>query len=169
MIQTFWMTFKEQEVTWPLTYLQVIEPTQKDQGKYSIVIVDPENSHQRRLDLSGEGAALSASHHLHTPRQPVQSSSFPPFQVWDARPCWLRRSWELGKVLLRSPQIRSCCSEFHWVDENMSALLKEHLKTPREPPFLYIKWPPSSSRYLFLLPRSPSGAFFLYFCCIMLV
>uniref|UniRef100_A0A674PGX9 Myomesin 2 n=1 Tax=Takifugu rubripes TaxID=31033 RepID=A0A674PGX9_TAKRU len=40
--------------------MEVIEPTEKDQGKYSIVIVDPENSHKRTLDLSGEGAALSA-------------------------------------------------------------------------------------------------------------
>lgn len=48
-----------------LIYPQVIEPTEKDQGKYSIVIVDPENSHKRTLDLSGEGM-LSVSHHLHT-------------------------------------------------------------------------------------------------------
>uniref|UniRef100_A0A674NRL5 Myomesin 2 n=1 Tax=Takifugu rubripes TaxID=31033 RepID=A0A674NRL5_TAKRU len=34
--------------------MEVIEPTEKDQGKYSIVIVDPENSHKRTLDLSGE-------------------------------------------------------------------------------------------------------------------
>uniref|UniRef100_A0A674PR58 Myomesin 2 n=1 Tax=Takifugu rubripes TaxID=31033 RepID=A0A674PR58_TAKRU len=46
--------------------MEVIEPTEKDQGKYSIVIVDPENSHKRTLDLSGEGAALSVSRHLHT-------------------------------------------------------------------------------------------------------
>lgn len=46
----------------PLIYLQVIEPTEKDQGTYSIVIVDPENSHKRTLDLSGEGAVLSVSY-----------------------------------------------------------------------------------------------------------
>eukprot|EP00066_Takifugu_rubripes_P030100 XP_011619366.1 PREDICTED: M-protein, striated muscle-like [Takifugu rubripes] len=34
--------------------MEVIEPTEKDQGKYSIVIVNPENSHKRTLDLSGE-------------------------------------------------------------------------------------------------------------------
>lgn len=34
---------------------QVIEPTERDQGIYSIVITDPENSHKRSLDLSGEG------------------------------------------------------------------------------------------------------------------
>lgn len=45
----------------PLIYLQVIEPTEKDQGTYSMVIVDPENSHKRTLDLSGEGAVLSVS------------------------------------------------------------------------------------------------------------
>lgn len=37
---------------------QVIEPTDKDKGKYSIVITDPENSHKRTLDLSGEGQCL---------------------------------------------------------------------------------------------------------------
>uniref|UniRef100_H3D8G1 Myomesin 2 n=1 Tax=Tetraodon nigroviridis TaxID=99883 RepID=H3D8G1_TETNG len=34
--------------------MEVIEPTEKDQGTYSIVIVDPENSHKRTLNLSGE-------------------------------------------------------------------------------------------------------------------
>lgn len=34
---------------------QVIEPIERDQGIYSIVITDPENSHKRSLDLSGEG------------------------------------------------------------------------------------------------------------------
>lgn len=38
--------------------MQVIEPTEKDQGIYSIVITDPENSHKRSLDLSGEGLSL---------------------------------------------------------------------------------------------------------------
>lgn len=28
---------------------------EKDKGKYSIVITDPENSHKRTLDLSGDG------------------------------------------------------------------------------------------------------------------
>lgn len=50
----------------PLIYLQVIEPTEKDQGTYSIVITDPENSHKRTLDLSGQGPVLSVSHQLHT-------------------------------------------------------------------------------------------------------
>lgn len=44
----------------------MIEPIEKDQGTYSIVIIDPENSHKRTLDLSGEGAVLSVSRHLHT-------------------------------------------------------------------------------------------------------
>lgn len=34
---------------------QVIEPSDKDKGKYSIIITDPENSHKRTLDLSGDG------------------------------------------------------------------------------------------------------------------
>lgn len=34
--------------------MEVIEPTDKDKGTYSIVITDPENSHKRTLDLSGE-------------------------------------------------------------------------------------------------------------------
>lgn len=34
---------------------QVTEPVEKDKGKYSIVITDPETSHKRRLDLSGDG------------------------------------------------------------------------------------------------------------------
>lgn len=34
--------------------IEVIEPTERDQGIYSIVITDPENSHKRSLDLSGE-------------------------------------------------------------------------------------------------------------------
>lgn len=37
---------------------QVIEPTERDQGIYSIVITDPENSHKRTLDLSGEGLSV---------------------------------------------------------------------------------------------------------------
>ncbi len=37
---------------------QVIEPTDKDKGLYSIVITDPENSHKRTLDLSGDGQYL---------------------------------------------------------------------------------------------------------------
>ncbi|KAI3377828.1 hypothetical protein L3Q82_008967, partial [Scortum barcoo] len=35
--------------------LEVIEPVEKDKGIYSIIITDPENSHKRSLDLSGEG------------------------------------------------------------------------------------------------------------------
>ncbi|XP_041639567.1 myomesin-2 [Cheilinus undulatus] len=34
--------------------MEVIEPTEKDKGTYSIVITDPENSHKRSLDLSGD-------------------------------------------------------------------------------------------------------------------
>uniref|UniRef100_A0AAV2LQV1 Myomesin 2 n=1 Tax=Knipowitschia caucasica TaxID=637954 RepID=A0AAV2LQV1_KNICA len=34
--------------------MEVIEPFDKDKGMYSIVIVDPETSHKRSLDLSGE-------------------------------------------------------------------------------------------------------------------
>ncbi|XP_061621977.1 myomesin-2 isoform X2 [Phyllopteryx taeniolatus] len=34
--------------------MEVIEPSEKDKGKYSIVITDPEDSHKRTLDLSGE-------------------------------------------------------------------------------------------------------------------
>uniref|UniRef100_A0A4W6CMI8 Myomesin 2 n=1 Tax=Lates calcarifer TaxID=8187 RepID=A0A4W6CMI8_LATCA len=34
--------------------MEVIEPVEKDKGKYSIVIIDPENSHKRTLDLSGD-------------------------------------------------------------------------------------------------------------------
>lgn len=88
----------------PLIYLQVIEPIEKDQGKYSIVIVDPENSHKRTLDLSGEGAVLSVSYHLHTPslRQPLEKYNLLTFQVSDTHPCWLRcRLWKVGKVLLK--------------------------------------------------------------------
>uniref|UniRef100_A0A3Q4GHK3 Myomesin 2 n=1 Tax=Neolamprologus brichardi TaxID=32507 RepID=A0A3Q4GHK3_NEOBR len=35
--------------------MEVVEPVEKDKGKYSIVITDPENSHKRTLDLSGDG------------------------------------------------------------------------------------------------------------------
>ncbi|TMS13518.1 myomesin-2 isoform X1 [Larimichthys crocea] len=34
--------------------MEVIEPIEKDKGKYSIMITDPENSHKRTLDLSGD-------------------------------------------------------------------------------------------------------------------
>uniref|UniRef100_A0A3B4VEY8 Myomesin 2 n=1 Tax=Seriola dumerili TaxID=41447 RepID=A0A3B4VEY8_SERDU len=34
--------------------MEVIEPVEKDKGMYSIVITDPENSHKRTLDLSGD-------------------------------------------------------------------------------------------------------------------
>ncbi|KAG7482100.1 hypothetical protein JOB18_013030 [Solea senegalensis] len=34
--------------------MEVIEPEDKDKGMYSIVITDPENSHKRTLDLSGD-------------------------------------------------------------------------------------------------------------------
>uniref|UniRef100_A0A7N5ZR97 Myomesin 2a n=1 Tax=Anabas testudineus TaxID=64144 RepID=A0A7N5ZR97_ANATE len=34
--------------------MEVIEPVEKDKGKYSIVITDPETSHKRTLDLSGD-------------------------------------------------------------------------------------------------------------------
>uniref|UniRef100_A0A8C6KQ71 Myomesin 2 n=1 Tax=Nothobranchius furzeri TaxID=105023 RepID=A0A8C6KQ71_NOTFU len=34
---------------------QVVEPTDKDKGLYSIVITNSENSHKRTLDLSGDG------------------------------------------------------------------------------------------------------------------
>ncbi|TKS70024.1 Myomesin-2 165 kDa connectin-associated protein 165 kDa titin-associated protein M-protein [Collichthys lucidus] len=34
--------------------MEVIEPFEKDKGKYSIMITDPENSHKRTLDLSGD-------------------------------------------------------------------------------------------------------------------
>ncbi|XP_054892557.1 myomesin-2 [Poeciliopsis prolifica] len=34
--------------------MEVIEPTEKDKGAYSIVITNSENSHKRTLDLSGE-------------------------------------------------------------------------------------------------------------------
>ncbi|XP_030270887.1 myomesin-2 isoform X1 [Sparus aurata] len=34
--------------------MEVIEPSDKDKGKYSIFITDPENSHKRTLDLSGD-------------------------------------------------------------------------------------------------------------------
>ncbi|XP_074469507.1 myomesin-2 isoform X3 [Sebastes fasciatus] len=34
--------------------MEVIEPLERDKGKYSIVITDPENSHKRNLDLSGD-------------------------------------------------------------------------------------------------------------------
>ncbi|CAK6954978.1 M-protein%2C striated muscle [Scomber scombrus] len=34
--------------------MEVIEPAEKDKGKYSIVITDPEDSHKRTLDLSGD-------------------------------------------------------------------------------------------------------------------
>lgn len=40
--------------------MQVIEPTDKDKGIYSIVITDLENSHKRSLDLSGEGQSVSS-------------------------------------------------------------------------------------------------------------
>lgn len=36
----------------------MIEPVEKDQGMYSIVITDPENSHKRSLELSGDGLSL---------------------------------------------------------------------------------------------------------------
>uniref|UniRef100_A0AAQ5YCB4 Myomesin 2a n=1 Tax=Amphiprion ocellaris TaxID=80972 RepID=A0AAQ5YCB4_AMPOC len=38
--------------------MEVIEPMEKDKGLYSIVITDPENSHKRTLDLSGDGQYL---------------------------------------------------------------------------------------------------------------
>ncbi|XP_034044528.1 myomesin-2 [Thalassophryne amazonica] len=34
--------------------LEVIEPTEKDRGRYTIVITDPENTHKRSLEVSGE-------------------------------------------------------------------------------------------------------------------
>ncbi|KAF7661326.1 hypothetical protein LDENG_00264160 [Lucifuga dentata] len=34
--------------------MEVIEPTERDKGSYSIVITDPENTHKRTLDLSGD-------------------------------------------------------------------------------------------------------------------
>ncbi|XP_068173669.1 myomesin-2 isoform X2 [Antennarius striatus] len=34
--------------------MEVIEPSERDKGMYSIVITDPENSHKRTLDLSGD-------------------------------------------------------------------------------------------------------------------
>uniref|UniRef100_A0A665UY31 Myomesin-2-like n=1 Tax=Echeneis naucrates TaxID=173247 RepID=A0A665UY31_ECHNA len=34
--------------------MEVIEPVEKDKGMYSIVITDPENSHKRTLDVSGD-------------------------------------------------------------------------------------------------------------------
>ncbi|XP_026176247.1 M-protein, striated muscle [Mastacembelus armatus] len=34
--------------------MEVVEPVEKDKGKYSIVITDPENTHKRTVDLSGE-------------------------------------------------------------------------------------------------------------------
>uniref|UniRef100_A0A8P4KMS0 Myomesin-2 n=1 Tax=Dicentrarchus labrax TaxID=13489 RepID=A0A8P4KMS0_DICLA len=36
----------------------VIEPMEKDKGMYSIMITDPENTHKRKLDLSGDGQYL---------------------------------------------------------------------------------------------------------------
>lgn len=45
----------------------MIEPIEKDKGKYSIMITDPENSHKRTLDLSGDGQyllSLSFAHSL---------------------------------------------------------------------------------------------------------
>uniref|UniRef100_A0A7N6AFD6 Myomesin 2a n=1 Tax=Anabas testudineus TaxID=64144 RepID=A0A7N6AFD6_ANATE len=38
--------------------MEVIEPVEKDKGKYSIVITDPETSHKRTLDLSGDGELI---------------------------------------------------------------------------------------------------------------
>lgn len=52
--------------------LQVIEPTERDQGIYSIVITDPENSHKRSLDLSGKG--LSAPGLINTSSPEFQSA-----------------------------------------------------------------------------------------------
>uniref|UniRef100_A0AAX7VG39 Myomesin 2a n=1 Tax=Astatotilapia calliptera TaxID=8154 RepID=A0AAX7VG39_ASTCA len=40
--------------------MEVVEPVEKDKGKYSIVITDPENSHKRTLDLSGDGQYFQA-------------------------------------------------------------------------------------------------------------
>uniref|UniRef100_A0AAX7UIJ2 Myomesin 2a n=1 Tax=Astatotilapia calliptera TaxID=8154 RepID=A0AAX7UIJ2_ASTCA len=53
------MTIDASAVMWLIIFLlidsQVVEPVEKDKGKYSIVITDPENSHKRTLDLSGDG------------------------------------------------------------------------------------------------------------------
>uniref|UniRef100_A0A3Q3DGT6 Myomesin-2-like n=1 Tax=Hippocampus comes TaxID=109280 RepID=A0A3Q3DGT6_HIPCM len=38
--------------------MEVIEPTERDKGKYSIVITDPEDSHKHTLDLNGEGQSF---------------------------------------------------------------------------------------------------------------
>uniref|UniRef100_A0A8P4GGF0 Myomesin-2 n=1 Tax=Dicentrarchus labrax TaxID=13489 RepID=A0A8P4GGF0_DICLA len=38
--------------------MEVIEPMEKDKGMYSIMITDPENTHKRKLDLSGDGQYL---------------------------------------------------------------------------------------------------------------
>lgn len=34
--------------------LEIVEPTDKDKGMYTIEIVDPEKTHSRTLDLSGQ-------------------------------------------------------------------------------------------------------------------
>uniref|UniRef100_A0A669BZU2 Myomesin 2 n=1 Tax=Oreochromis niloticus TaxID=8128 RepID=A0A669BZU2_ORENI len=53
------LQFDASAVMWLIVFSlidsQVVEPVEKDKGKYSIVITDPENSHKRTLDLSGDG------------------------------------------------------------------------------------------------------------------
>lgn len=39
-----------------MAWLQICEPTERDQGKYTFEIFDGKDSHQRSLDLSGPGA-----------------------------------------------------------------------------------------------------------------
>uniref|UniRef100_A0A669CYE6 Myomesin 2 n=1 Tax=Oreochromis niloticus TaxID=8128 RepID=A0A669CYE6_ORENI len=52
------LQFDASAVMWLIVFSlidsQVVEPVEKDKGKYSIVITDPENSHKRTLDLSGD-------------------------------------------------------------------------------------------------------------------
>lgn len=124
-------------------------------------------------------ATLRLSLHLHTPslRQALwKNTTCSPFQVSDAHPCWLtHRLWKVGKVfwgffLLWKSKSSSDPCLLQWVPlgecfhtENVSAFPKERLINTREPPFLYIKWPPNSSKYWCTassLHCSPSGAFF---------
>lgn len=127
MIQQFFLPWAQNSKRSPdpLIYLQVIEPTEKAQGKYSIMIVDPENSHKRTLDLSGEGAALSVSHHLHTRSltfpsirrsSPVaQTQAVKSWQSFTEKPLgsgllqWVPLGgWKHVSVSQRTPQLLRC-------------------------------------------------------------
>lgn len=46
--------------------LEIVEPTDKDKGMYTFEIVDPEKTHSRILDLSGERELYKQTYRLYS-------------------------------------------------------------------------------------------------------